>query len=140
MSLEQCLQNIMSTTSFFGGDEGYISVYKMVCVGFLVYKMVGPNVRPGVCSAIVGVIQREPEAWPLSKTWDQMATADSGLSTKCMCLEFALISQKWFLIIFEVHKNAKKQPLTTKWHACKGLKAPHFVKEIFRRIYNMLQR
>ena len=40
----------------FGGDEGYISVYKMVCVGFLVYKMVGPNVRPGVCSAIVGVL------------------------------------------------------------------------------------
>ena len=63
-----------------------------------------------------------------------MATADSGLSTKCMCLEFALISQKLFLISFEVHKNAKKQPLTTKWHACKGLKAPHFVKEIFRRI------
>ena len=46
----------MSTTSFFGGGEGYISVYKMVCVGFLVYKMVGPNVRPGVCSAIVGVL------------------------------------------------------------------------------------
>ena len=40
----------------FGGDEGYISVYKMVCVGFLVYKMVGPNVRPGVCSAIVGML------------------------------------------------------------------------------------
>ena len=40
----------------FGGDEGYISVYKMVCVGSLVYKMVEPNVRPGVCSAIVGVL------------------------------------------------------------------------------------
>ena len=63
-----------------------------------------------------------------------MATADGGLSTKCMCLEFALISQKLFLISFEVHKNAKKQPLATKRHACKGLKAPHFVKEIFRRM------
>ena len=31
----------------FGGDEGYISVYKMACVGFLVYKMVGPDLMSG---------------------------------------------------------------------------------------------
>ena len=46
----------LMSAPIFGGDESYISVYKMVCVGFLVYKMVGPNVWPGVCSAIVGVL------------------------------------------------------------------------------------
>ena len=53
------------SAAIFGGDEGYISVYKMV----------EPNVRPGVCSAIVGVLFRNVPALQYIDYWP------SGLDT-----------------------------------------------------------